>query len=164
MSRRDGSLRKWGMRCAAAGSVVLVLAAAGCTPDDQETRSLDTEGPRTRAQLPPQLVEALDSGTVAFREHRFEDALAHYQRATELEPEQPSGWFGISMAQEALGNTEAADEAMERVRGLAPGATILRPDTVGEGAGSGGSGESGGGGGMAGGESGGTGGGGSGLP
>ena len=116
-------------RSVVAGLAVAAVGLLGaCTPDDQETRTLDVQGEQTRAQLPPDVVEALDSGTVAYREHRFEDALVHYQRAAELAPDQPAGWFGVSMAQEALGKLEAADSALERVKGLAPGATILHPD------------------------------------
>lgn len=121
-----------------AGLVLLAVSAGACGPqgDDQETRTLDPAGEQTRAQLDPEVVEALDSGTVSFREHRFEDALGHYETATELAPDQPAGWFGISMTQEALGDMEAAESAMARVRDLAPGATILHPDDT---AGAGGS-------------------------
>jgi hypothetical protein len=119
----------------------VVLLAGACRPDDQETRTLDVEGEQTRAQLAPEVVEALDSGTQAFRDHRFEDALDFYRSAADAAPDEPAGWFGISIAQRALGNMEAAESAMVKVRDLAPGATILHPDdTVGTGGGEGGGG------------------------
>jgi hypothetical protein len=34
------------------------------------------------------------------------------------------------MAQHALGNLDAADSALERSRRLAPGASLIRPDTT----------------------------------
>lgn len=127
-----------------AGGIALPLLAAtllagACVPDDQETRTLNPEGQGTRAQLAPEVVEALDSGTQAFRDHRFDDALEFYRSAAELAPEEPGGWFGVSIAQRALGNMEAAESAMVKVRDLAPGATILHPDdTVDTGGGEGG--------------------------
>jgi len=109
---------------------ILALAAAvSCRPDDQRTETLDpTEGVRRRADLPQAVVAQLDSGSVAFRADRFEDALEHYTRVTELEPDLGAGWFGVYMAQEALGNLEAAQAALERVQELAPGATIVHDD------------------------------------
>ena len=114
-------------------AAAVALGSGACTPDDQETRTLDVQGEQTRAQLPPEVVEALDSGTVAFRAHRFEDALVHYQKATELAPDHAAGFFGISMTQEALGNPEAAEAAMDKVHELVPGATLLHPDDTVEG-------------------------------
>lgn len=111
-----------------AGVLALGVSLAGaCTPDDQRTESLDVQGPSTRAQLPSEVVEALDAGSEAYRADDFEGALEHYTRAAELAPEQASGWFGIYMANEALGNTEAAEAALETARELAPGASIIHP-------------------------------------
>jgi len=117
-------------------SAVLALAvslAGACTPDAQRTESLDVQGPSTRAQLSPEVVEALDAGSEAFRADDFESALEHYTRAAELAPDEASGWFGIYMANEAMGDTAAAQAALETARELAPGASILHPtpdDTV----------------------------------
>jgi len=99
----------------------------------QRTESLDVQGPSTRAQLSPAVVEALDAGSEAFRADDFESALEHYTRAAELAPDEASGWFGIYMANEAMGDTAAAQAALETARELAPGASILHPtpdDTV----------------------------------
>lgn len=106
---------------------VLVLAAAlSCRPDDQRTDTLDPEaGMQTREQLPHEVVAQLDSGTAAFRADDFERALTHYRRVTELAPDFGAGWFGMYMAEQALGRPEAAEAALERARGVVPGATLL---------------------------------------
>ena len=118
--------------------IPLTLAAlsafpAGCRPDDQRTETVDPEGSTTRAQLSPAVVAQLDSGTVAYRADQFEAALAHYTRVTELDASVAAGWFGIYMVQHRLGNTAAADSALQRAQRFAPGASLLHPtaaDTV----------------------------------
>lgn len=110
------------------GSLVCaaVLVAVGCQDDDQRTETVDPHaGVRQRAEMPAEVVAAIDSGNVAYREDRFQDALAHYRRATELAPDDPTGWFGVYMAQTVLGDEAAAEAALERTRQIAPGATIL---------------------------------------
>jgi hypothetical protein len=117
----------------ALGALVLA-SSAGCRPEDQRTETLDPQGEQTRAQLPPDVVAQLDSGTVAYRGDRFEDALAHYARVTELAPSVAAGWFGVYMVQHRLGNAAAADSALARAQGTAPGASLIHPtaaDTIG---------------------------------
>lgn len=91
--------------------------AAGAVP---ETRS----GPGATAYEPqPEISAHLDSGTVAYRDGRLEDARRHYRRAAEMNPHLAASWFGVHMAEKALGNQEAADSALAQVRALAPAAT-----------------------------------------
>ena len=102
------------------------LAVAGCRPSEQRTDSVDPS--EVRARLPARVASQLDSGTVAFRAHDFEQALAHYRRATEDAPDEAAGWFGVYMALRALGREADADSALARVREVAPGATLLHPE------------------------------------
>lgn len=117
----------WSRVVLAAVLALCVPVVGACTPDDQRTESLDVQGPSTRAQLPPEVVEALDAGSEAYRADDFEGALEHYTRAAELAPDEASGWFGVYMANEALGDTAAAEAALETARELAPGASIIHP-------------------------------------
>jgi Flp pilus assembly protein TadD len=112
---------------------VLVMAAAvSCRPDDQRTDSLDPDrAMQTREELPAEVVAQLDSGSTAFRSNDFEAALAHYTRVTEVAPDVGAGWFGVYMAQDALGNAEAARDALERAQSLVPGATLIHHDDSG---------------------------------
>lgn len=108
------------------GSIVFSVLTAACTPDDQRTDSID---PATAGRtLPPAAVVQLDSGNAAYRLDQYETARAHYLRVTELAPGQAPGWFGLFMAETALGNDSAATAALDQARRAAPGASLLRVD------------------------------------
>lgn len=117
----------------AAAALAGVLAACNSDappPEDQATGSIDSAAWEQARNLPPGVREALDSGNVAFREDRYDDARTFYLRATELGPQESAGWFGLSMVERQLGNIEAAEAAMQRVQELAPGASLVHPDTT----------------------------------
>jgi len=80
-----------------------------------------------REELAPEVLAQLDSGSAAFRADDFEAALRHYRRVTEMAPGVGAGWFGVYMANDALGRPEEAAVALDRVRGTDPGATLLYP-------------------------------------
>lgn len=111
--------------------VLLLAAAASCraAPEDQRTDTMDVQEAiqQERESLPVEVVAQLDSGSAAFRADDHQKALAHYTRATEIAPEVAAAWFGIYMAQQALGNAAAAKEALDRAQSVEPGATLLRP-------------------------------------
>ena len=109
--------------------VAIPLLLLACSPpDDQETGSIRGEEVRqTREELAPELVAALDSGNAAYRRGDYQKALASYNEAVDFDDDVAAGWFGIYMAQLALGNTEAADSAMMRAQELAPGASLIHP-------------------------------------
>jgi Flp pilus assembly protein TadD len=107
-------------------AVLALAAAVSCRPDDQRTDTLNPhEGMQERESMAPDVLAQLDSGTAAYRADDFESALRHYRLVTELDDEVGAGWFGVYMAEHALGNTEEAQVALERARGIAPGATML---------------------------------------
>lgn len=105
---------------------LLVLGASGCRPEDQETGTVRTDaGQQARSELPPDVVAHLDSGSAAFRAEDYETARRHYREAAQSAPDQASTWFGVYMAEKALGNGAAADSALAKVQALAPGASLL---------------------------------------
>jgi tetratricopeptide (TPR) repeat protein len=116
-------------------SIALLLTAAGlaaCPADrDRDAVPADTV-PAARAQIAPEARVQLDSGNAAYREERFDEALRFYEAAVQLDSAASATWFGIYMAQTALGNTAAASAAIERARSLAPtGPTLERlPEEV----------------------------------
>ncbi|MDH3269922.1 MAG: hypothetical protein OEN56_01240 [Gemmatimonadota bacterium] len=116
-------------------ALVLVLGVAvSCRPDDQRTDELDvTGGAQARENMPPGALAQLDSGSAAFRNDDFEAALVHYTRVTEQAPEFATGWFGVYMAQNELGNADAAAAALERAQSLVPGATLIHDSLQGGG-------------------------------
>lgn len=110
-----------------AGAVLVLTVGACSPPDDQRTDTLD---PNTAGRdLPTAAMAQLDSGNVAFRAGDYESALGHYRTVTEIVPDDATGWFGIYMAQQALGNIAAADSAIAEARRRNPGASLIR-DTV----------------------------------
>lgn len=119
------------MRDRRRGLVLAGLVTAGllgCSPpDDQRTESLDPTS--AGRQLSGEARIQLDSGNAAFRAGDLGQAVVHYERVTELAPGDATGWFGLYMAHDAMGNQAAADSAIARARAEAPGASLIR-DTL----------------------------------
>jgi len=107
--------------------LAITAPLTGCRPEDQRTETLDPTGGETRAALSAEAMALLDSGNVAFRAEDFDAALTYYRRVTELEPDHSAGWFGMQMAYRSLGSQEQADSALDRVRSLVPGASLVHP-------------------------------------
>jgi tetratricopeptide (TPR) repeat protein len=107
-----------------------LLALMACDrPDDQRTETIsDRDVLQARQQLDPAVTAALDAGNAAYRAREYQRALDHYHEAVSRDRDLAAGWFGIYMAQLALGNADAAEAAMEQARTLAPGATLMQPD------------------------------------
>ncbi len=93
------------------------LVACGPTDSGAEAGGSSVSQP-SRDELPPGLAALLDSGTVAYRAGDYEAARGHYMAAADQAPEVASTWFGVYLAESALGNGDAAAEAMERFREL----------------------------------------------
>jgi tetratricopeptide (TPR) repeat protein len=112
-------------------AVVVLLAAAliGCQrADDQRTEAIDPQTIRqARETLDPVVVTQIDSGNAAYRERRHEDALRFYREAARLDPDAAAAWFGVYMAELALGNAPAAEDALRRARDAAPRASLVEP-------------------------------------
>lgn len=110
------------------GFVMIALLVACAPPEDQETGTIrDQDVRQARDELPPALVAALDSGNAAYRRGDYQAALASYRSVVDQDEGVAAGWFGIYMAELALGRPEAADSAMARARDLAPGASLIHP-------------------------------------
>lgn len=92
-------------------------AAAGGNGDgaDRETRD-----------RPPAVTSQLDSGNVAYRQGDYRRARTHYRRAVEQDSASNAAWFGVYMAENALGNEAAADSALRHAGGLA-GSEAMHP-------------------------------------
>ena len=116
-------------RSMALGCALVASLAFACTPDDQPTGSISADDVREAAtRFPPEVRAQLDSGNAAYRRHDWAGALRHYETAAEHQPDATAAWFGVYMAQRALGDSVAAASALQRARDLAPGASIMPPE------------------------------------
>lgn len=106
--------------CAVAALVGLAFLGTGCQGEDgQRTGDLDPGAAQERrAQLSPEIAAALDSGNRAYRSEDYETARSQFRRALEADSGTAAAWFGLYMSERALGNEEAAREALERADGL----------------------------------------------
>ena len=124
MSVRGG----WGALVVA---VAMLTGVSACRGEDQRTDSVTRDVVRgAREDLDPGLVALLDSGNVAMRADDPAAAVEFYRRALDIDESSAAAWFGIYMASDALGREDEAAEALERARDLAPGASLLDPDTL----------------------------------
>jgi tetratricopeptide (TPR) repeat protein len=100
---------------------LLALAAlvAACGGEPASRTTIGAEEDRTGG-LPAELQTPIDSGNIAFRARDYETALRHYRQAASLAPDEPTGWFGVVMAADAMGNRELADSARARIDRIAP--------------------------------------------
>lgn len=116
--------------------VLLAVTALSCKREEApqpEAAQVQEPRPAQQQTLPPEVTAQLDSGSTAFRADDFKGALAHYTKATELAPDLAAAWFGVFMAQEALGDAQAAQEALAKTQALEPGMDLTHPkapDTV----------------------------------
>jgi tetratricopeptide (TPR) repeat protein len=112
--------------------VVLAALVAACQNpprDDQRTGSVDPDDiRRARTQLAPEVRTHLDNGNEAYRQGEYEAAKRHYEEAVRLDANVAAGWFGIYMAEMALGNIEAANTAIDRARDAAPQASLIEEE------------------------------------
>ena len=110
-------------------SALLCCCLFACAPDDQETGSVSKDDVlEARSKLPAAVRMHVDSGNALYRAKDYRRASEHYRAATAIDDDQVAAWFGVYMAERALGNVAAADAALKRAQKVAPGASLIRPD------------------------------------
>jgi hypothetical protein len=107
--------------------VVLACSVLSCRPEDQRTDTLDPSGGEERGGLSALVTAQLDSANAAYKGGDLERARDLYRLAIEGAPEKAAPWFGLYMAELALGDTAAADAALEIARDRASGASLIHP-------------------------------------
>lgn len=112
--------------------IALMFAASCGEAGDQRTETLDPTAARERRErLAGATASLLDSGSAAFSARDYAGALRHYRAAVDQDSTVAAAWFGVYMAQTALGDERAAEEAFERARELEPNASLLDPSVGG---------------------------------
>ena len=122
------------VRIAITASVVLA-ACGGAEEAPEEMEFGGDQVEEARAAWPEGLAERMDSGNVAYREGRYEESAEIFRRATAQNPHIGSPWFGLYMAEHALGNLEAADSALAQAEALTPGLRRMHGEAMGDSAG-----------------------------
>ncbi len=104
---------------------VAMVAVAACGGEEGERVELGDEPQETRANAreswSPELTARVDSANTAYAAGDFETAREVYAAITDEQPELGVAWFGLSMAERALGNEEAAQAALAEAEARNPG-------------------------------------------
>lgn len=74
-----------------------------------------------RANWSPELRMLVDSANAAYAAGDYQQAADIFRGLTEDQPDLGVAWFGLSMAERAMGNEEAADAALAESEARAPG-------------------------------------------
>lgn len=72
----------------------------------------------TERDLPRAVTVHLDSGNAAYRAGDYQAARRQYRAAVEVDSTAAAAWFGVYMAERALGDDRAADSALRRAGDL----------------------------------------------
>lgn len=75
-------------------------------------------GGTVERDLPPTVTVHLDSGNAAYRSGDYESARRHFRAAAREDSSAGAAWFGVYMAERALGNELAADSALQKAGDL----------------------------------------------
>ena len=107
-------------------AVLVVMTLAACAEQEGQRVELgqDTAAQRSdqrRESWPPEVVDRVDSANAAYAAEDYETAAEVFRALTREHPDLGTVWFGLYMAESALGNTEAATAALERAEAINPG-------------------------------------------
>jgi tetratricopeptide (TPR) repeat protein len=109
------------MKIRIAALVAAALFVGACDDGSKNAERMTiAEAGAGEDRLPAEVREPIDMGNAAYRAKDFETALAYYRQAADRAPDEPTTWFGVAMAAEALGNQPLADSARARIDLLAP--------------------------------------------
>ncbi len=128
---RVGEAKRAGAALAAAWPLLLLALGMGACRKPSPAPTTTAQAPAAEAGAAPRVelgaAAQLDSGNAAFKVKEYRGALAHYRAAADRQPSLAAAWFGVYMAEKALGNAAGADSAMRRVQALAPGTMGAHP-------------------------------------
>lgn len=110
------------MRAIGRAAVLLLagLPSVGCGDGEEPERVTVGAGAAEAGEVAEPWLAEVHRGNAAFRDGDHGEAMRRYRSATELAPEEPTAWFGVAMAAEALGDSAALRAAQQRLEALAP--------------------------------------------
>ncbi len=110
--------------------VAVLPAIAACDRAEPDAQPDMDAMEQARAGWSDQLRATIDSGNVAYREGRYDDAAQLFRRAADRDPDIAAPWFGLHMAESARGNQAAADSALMQADALTPGLGAGHPQQM----------------------------------
>ena len=98
----------------AAAALVIGVTLGACGPSSREESAvaIDPDG----SGLPIALLTRMDSAAEAFTAGDAATAQRLYRGVTDAVPDLAAAWFGLYLAERALGNAAAADTALARAK------------------------------------------------
>ena len=108
-------------------AVVAVLAVAACSEEEGRRVPLGQDTAQSadrRASWPAELTARVDSANAAIANDEPAAAAEIYRELAQEYPEIGTVWFGLYMAERALGNEDAAQQALDRAGGLSGAAPM----------------------------------------
>lgn len=108
--------------------ILLVVALVGCSEEEGRRVPLgeDTaQSDQRREAWPEGLAVLVDSANAAYAAERYEEAAEIYRDLAEEHANIGTVWFGLYMAEKAVGNEDAAVTALERAESINPGLGMM---------------------------------------
>ncbi len=109
-------------------ALVAVVAMTACGGEEQGQRIELGDQPAQqggRDSWPAELAAQVDSANAEYSDQDYDAAAQRYQALTEAYPEIGTVWFGLYMAENARGNEEEAQAALQKAEELAPGLGMM---------------------------------------
>jgi tetratricopeptide (TPR) repeat protein len=113
-------VRLAGPRATAAGCAVAAVLVVLTFRQAAAYRDLETLWTDTLAKTPRSVLALQNLGTIEYGRGRLSVALALWERARDVEPDQPDVWNSIGLAQARLGRTDEAIASFERALAVDP--------------------------------------------
>lgn len=103
-------------------AVVALIGVGACGGEETGDRvELGAEAPQGRETWSPELTQQIDAANAAYAAGNYEEASEIFQSITEDYPELGVAYFGVYMAESAMGNEEAAQAALAEAEARNPG-------------------------------------------
>ncbi|MFP4622894.1 MAG: hypothetical protein ACOC3J_00360 [Gemmatimonadota bacterium] len=100
---------------------LVAIAACGGEEQGERVELGEQEQTSARASWPAELTARIDSANAAYANENYQVAADVFRGITEDHPDLGIAYFGLYMAETALGNDDAAQEALAEAEALSPG-------------------------------------------
>lgn len=108
----------------------LFLSGCGNTTTTQDTPPTQTQTVKTPPQISPQSKEWADKGLAAYQEYNYQEAIANYNKAIEIDPNNYNALSGEGVALAMRGNANGKKADVAAGIDLIKKALELAPDDV----------------------------------